>query len=467
MAEEPADTKMSGFESLMWTLESDPRLSSNIANLTFLDRSPDMGAFRERLEGAVADIPRFHQRVASPALGMGARQWVTEDAFDLDRHLVRIDVGRISRRRLLDQIMERVAAPFDRDHPLWQFIVFDGLRDGRSAMLQRLHHTVTDGEGGLRVSLKFIDFEREPGPAAAPKPRGRPSAGEQSGGWQARVAGAVSDAVSGTARAVEGARNAAIEVTRHAISPGRLLDDARAVVESTGSILRQANLADQRLSPMWNEHSTARRLDLTDIALDDVRHAAHALGGSVNDLFVTAISDAAGRYHRRHGHDVEHLRMSMPISLRQGAKGASNHFTPSQTVVPVGSMAPATRFAAIQALLAHTKGEPGMARVDSLATLLNLLPPPVVTRLGVRAAGTVDFVTSNLRAAPIDVFMAGALVESNYPIGPLATTAFNVTTMSYRGRMWMGVVSDPAAIDDPEGLTKDINAAFRDLLSER
>lgn len=451
---------MSGFESLMWTLESDPRLSSNIANLTLLDRAPDLGKFRERLELAVADIPRFHQRVAPPALGVGAPQWVTDDAFDLDRHLLHVDLGRVSRRRLLDEVMEHVAAPFDRDHPLWQFVVFDGLRDGRSAMLQRLHHTVTDGEGGLRVSLKFIDFERTPGTGAPIPPSAQASAPPQPGGWQTRVA----SVVSGTARAMEGARNAAVEVTRHAVSPSRLLDDARTVVEQSASILRQANLADQRLSPLWTEHSTARHLDLTDVALDEVRAAAHALGGSVNDLFVTAITDAAGRYHRRHGHDVDYLRMSMPISLRQGVKDASNHFTPTQTVVPVGQMAPATRFTAIQALLAHTRDEPGMTRVDNLASLLNLLPPPVVTRLGVRAAGTVDFVTSNLRAAPIDVFMAGALVESNYPIGPLATTAFNVTTMSYRGRMWMGVVSDPAAIDDPEGLTRDVNASLRDLL---
>ena len=101
-----------------------------------------------------------------------------------------------------------------------------------------------------------------------------------------------------------------------------------------------------------------------------------------------------------------------------------------------------------------TAGESGIHRITRFP----------IDGLKTTMAGTVDFVTSNLRAAPIDVFMAGALVESNYPIGPLATTAFNVTTMSYRGRMWMGVVSDPAAIDDPEGLTRDVNASLRDLL---
>ena len=80
-------------------------------------------------------------------------------------------------------------------------------------------------------------------------------------------------------------------------------------------------------------------------------------------------------------------------------------------------------------------------------------------------AASVDFVTSNLRAAPVDVYMGGALMEANYPIGPLSSTAFNLTTMSYRGVLDMGLVIDAGAIAEPKRLHRAIGAAFEDLLA--
>ena len=49
----------------------------------------------------------------------------------------------------------------DRTRPLWQFTVVDGLRGGKSALIQKVHHTIVDGEGGVQLSLQFLDFERD------------------------------------------------------------------------------------------------------------------------------------------------------------------------------------------------------------------------------------------------------------------------------------------------------------------
>ena len=78
--------------------------------------------------------------------------------------------------------------------------------------------------------------------------------------------------------------------------------------------------------------------------------------------------------------------------------------------------------------------------------------------------GSVDFVTSNVKAAPFDLYIAGAFMEANYPLGPLAGTAFNLTTMSYRGWLFLGLVADTAAIDDPDVLLATIEDAYRELL---
>ena len=66
------------------------------------------------------------------------------------------------------------ADPFDRTRPLWEFLVVEGLEGGRAAMVQKLHHTITDGEGGVRLSMQFIDLERDaPDPPIAAGARAR------------------------------------------------------------------------------------------------------------------------------------------------------------------------------------------------------------------------------------------------------------------------------------------------------
>lgn len=80
-------------------------------------------------------------------------------------------------------------------------------------------------------------------------------------------------------------------------------------------------------------------------------------------------------------------------------------------------------------------------------------------------SSSVDFVTSNLRGAPIDLYLAGARMEANYPLGPIAGTAFNLSTMSYRGTLCMGAVIDAGAVEDPAMLLRCLNATFTELLA--
>jgi hypothetical protein len=84
-----------------------------------------------------------------------------------------------------------------------------------------------------------------------------------------------------------------------------------------------------------------------------------------------------------------------------------------------------------------------------------MLPTPLVTRLARQQARTIDFATSNIRGAPFPVYMAGAAVLENYPIGPLAGVAFNLTLLSYMGSLDLGLHVDRAAVAEP-GLLRDL-----------
>jgi hypothetical protein len=87
-----------------------------------------------------------------------------------------------------------------------------------------------------------------------------------------------------------------------------------------------------------------------------------------------------------------------------------------------------------------------------------------VTRIARQQTQTVDFATSNVRAAPFPVYIAGARVVENYPIGPLGGVAFNLTLMSYDGSLDMGLHIDTKAIEDPALLRTLTRTAFDDLV---
>ena len=149
--------------ALMWTAERDPLLRSSFLNVTFLDRPADLERFRDRIALAVEHIPRLRQRVR-PAAGPGwRRRWIDDAELRprLPRPPRRPPVARhrppAARRRRAR--MSRT--PFDRDRPLWQFTIVEGLNGGRGALLAKMHHTISDGVGAIRLSAMFTDIERD------------------------------------------------------------------------------------------------------------------------------------------------------------------------------------------------------------------------------------------------------------------------------------------------------------------
>ncbi|MCB0968681.1 MAG: hypothetical protein KDB37_17750, partial [Ilumatobacter sp.] len=160
------DRAMSDAEGLMWRLEKDPHLSSNFASVAILDRPPEPDALRRRMEHAVANVPRLRQRVVPSPANISAPVWADDPDFSLDRHLRRIACPKPGTvQQAIDLATLLVADPFDRTRPLWQFIVVEGLRGGKAALIAKMHHTITDGERGVELSMQYLDFERD-----APEP---------------------------------------------------------------------------------------------------------------------------------------------------------------------------------------------------------------------------------------------------------------------------------------------------------
>ncbi len=459
---DPGTERMSDVEALMWTLDADPVLSSTFANLTFFDQAPDPDRLRRRLWRASRVVPRLRRRVTD-RFGPSTPVWEDDPDFDLDTHLrwVRLPDGATDAdARAL--AVELAATPFDRSKPLWEFTVIEGLPDGRAAMVQKMHHTITDGKGGIRMSLEFIDLERdapdpEPLDDGPPPPPVRPP-------W----AGALDAVGALPRRSADAARRVATTATDWARDPLHVASLLAALpaetAATTRSVVRQLGVVDGHRSSLWDDRSHDHQLETFDVDLAAVKEAATRLGGSVNDLFVAAAAGGSGTYHRRAGVGVDELRMSMPVSTRTDRSPGGNAFTPTRVLVPL-TEDPVKRFTEIHERLAVTKTERAMGLTTSLAGLVNLLPQPMLVRLARQQVLTVDFATSNVRAAPFDLYIGGALMTGNYPLGPIAGTAWNLTTMSYRGRLNLGLHADRAAVADPAQLSDDIAESFSELMA--
>ena len=443
----------------MWAVERDPVLRSTFLTITLLDRSPDMDRLAVRIGDAVAAFPRMHQRVRGASAPWDRPHWIDDASFDLHFHIRRVALPAPGTERMLFDLSGRVLEDaFDPVRPLWQLTVVEGLEGGRAALLAKMHHTITDGVGGLRLSSSFLDFDAE---GQAPV---RMAASGRDGG-EGRDDGDGPDQNEGPARYAAAAARA-LRATLHAteqLRPDRLAGQVKGVVDTVASVVRQGVALGGGAGVWQGSRSMGRHLDRIDLDLDEVRSAAKALGGTVNDLFVCGVASGAAVYHRRQGHTVDSLRVAVPVSTRVDRSFGGNSFAPARISIPVGDPDPRERFRAAHEALAAARSERALTVADRVAGALLALPPAVLTPLARQQVSAVDLAASNLRGSPVGLFVAGAAVEANYPMGPTAGVAFNATVLSYQSRLDLGLDVDVAAVGDPDGLRVCLEESFAEL----
>lgn len=451
---------MSDSEALMWNLEKDPALSSWFASLTLLDTAPSIDVLRSRLAVAVADIPRLRQRVVPTVGRLSPPVWGTDPAFDLDYHIRRMAVPAPGSFEDLHDLATRLLIdPFERTRPLWQFVVIEGLADGRAALFQKMHHTITDGEGGVRLAERFVDVERNAAPAAAVLERKQEPVGEGFGPSVRDALGHDVRRIGGMAQRV--VRSVVTDPVGSAAGVGGVLG------EVGKALLPQLDQDDSVGSPLWRDRSLKRWFGTLRVPFEDVKRAAKDRGGTINDVFVAGALAGAVAYHEEHGHEhgavPGRMRVAMPVSTRKGGSAGGNEFSLTTTDLRVRPGVDAA-FDAVVEGLAGAKAGTSVDLLGSLSMIVNLLPTSVVTRFAKDAAARVDFTVSNVRGSPVELYIAGARCDAVFPMGPITNTAFNLTTLSYNGSLDMGLVVDAGAVDDPERLRDDIEAAYLALI---
>ena len=470
-AKPPADAMrfedhMSPADALMWQLESDPILRSTILSTWILDRLPDFARFKAKAERATRIIPRLRQRVVLDPLGIAPPRWQEDPYFDLRFHLRRTAlVGQGSLRELLDLAEPLAMQAFDKDRPLWELHLIEGLEGGRCAVIMKLHHAISDGVGLVKMTECLVergpdqDIETGPLPAAetvAVRP--------ETSAWDS-----LNHALAHRVRvgADRWRRFGAVLVRKAASTLSHPIDSVNEIGDTLASVGRVLTPASAPLSPIMRDRSTAVRFDYLSIPLSELKRAGKAVDGTINDAFVASVAGGLARYHAALDAPVTSLRMLMPVSVRAGqnADVVGNQFAPARFEVPVGIDSPAERIIAISKLCRQQRDEPALPWIEEITNVLGALPSALTNNLFGAMQKTTDFTTSNVPGPRRPTWMSGARIESFMPVGPMAGAAVNVTDFSYDGVMHVGLNMDPAAVSQPKLLVECLQGGFEEVLA--
>ena len=460
-----ASTQMNPLETAMWRAESaDPRLRVNVSLLELLDPAPDWDRLLAAHEWATRMVPRMRQRVVEPAFALGTPAWVTAGDLDLPWHVHRVRLPAPgSLRQLLDVVQEFAAAPFDRDRPLWQALLVEGLADGRAGYAVKSHHSVTDGLGAVQLMMRLHSRTAVHDPHRPEPPV--PAAAESS--RAGLLAGQVADAV----------RSAPIAALRRGIGIlGAMARPWESASRTAGRAVGAARWAGQVAaapsgSPLLAQRGGSWHFDLIDMPLSDLKAGAKAAGGSLNDGLLAAVIGGFRRYHERLGAPLDRLTVGFPISLRtQDDPQGGNRFTGARFAAPMSERDPAARIAAVRQFVLNARTASAAAAdavPAALAPALGWLPAPVIGIVSGLLTSTNDVQVSSIPGVPYPVYIAGSRITHMYPFGPLPGCAAMITLISHDGGCCIGINTDMSAIADPTGLAHDLRAGLDEVVALR
>ncbi|MGZ4185947.1 MAG: wax ester/triacylglycerol synthase domain-containing protein [Solirubrobacteraceae bacterium] len=454
---ERVEVHMRDSDAFAWQMEKDPLLRSTVVCVLLLDGSPDWSRLKDRLERSTRLAPGFRHRVVLPPLRLATPRWVVDPDFDLSWHVRRF---RAAPPRTLETVLDFARktgmAGLDRDRPLWEFTFIDGLKGGHSALVMKLHHSLTDGVGGMDVARLLFDVEPDPGDLG---PMPEAPVAERLGTIDlARDALGYdwSQLFDFSRRHLRSAVGDVAHVLRH---PRETVTEAVATSEAIAHFVEPVS---DTLSPVMTERRLAWHYDVLDFPLAAMLDAAHAAGAKHNDAFLAGVTAGLRLYHERHGTHVDELRVTMPISIRKADDPlGGNRITLMRFKVPVDVADPTERMAETHRRCESVKTDRSLPFTNAIAGTLNLLPRGYIGGM----LKHVDFLASNVPGIRVPLYLSGAKVDSFYGFGPTIGSALNVTLMSYCDTCCVGVNIDTGAVPDTDVLMQCLRDGFDEVLA--
>ena len=412
------------------------------------------------IERRLGLVPRYRQRLAYVPLGQGRPRWVDDPHLNLRYH-VRVTAlpSPGSEEQLMDLAGRVFSQQLDRDKPLWEIWLVEGLEDDRFALLAKTHHALVDGVSG--IDIVSVLFDTSPEPATPPDtgerwlPRPLPSSAQMLGEALLERATVPGELVR-TMRAVFR-------------GPRRVLDGVKNAAVGVGA-MAWAGLNPAPPSPYNAPIGPHRRFTWVRAELRDIKAIKDSLGGTVNDVVLATVAGALGRHLRRRGHQTDGLELKamIPISVRsdveRGALG--NRVAAMMAPLPVWCQEPVARLDIVRQELSGLK-QGGQAVGAQVLTDLTGFAPPTIMDQAARLMSRQRFfnlVVTNVPGPQFPLYLAGRRMLDPFPMVPLAAgQGLGVALLSYDGKINFGLVGDYDMLWDLDELAADVQASLAEL----
>lgn len=477
--------QLTSLDALFLAHEGD-RTVGHVSAYVVLDPSDVPGgrltidALRDMMHSRMPLLPPFRWKLVGVPLGLDHGYWATDPEFDLGYHVRETAVPAPGGDDEVATLIGRLfSQPLDRQRPLWEMYLVQGLADGRCALFSKVHHALVDGVSGAEILGAMFDLspegreveaptgselEHPPSPAemllrtiaAAPR-----RARKQATALPRLVANAGAIPGSGW---IPGLRTAG-RVARAIARP--LTGDDRPLLEPpSGSAPRV---------PFSNRLSGHLRMAHVRLDLDEVKAVKTALGTTVNDVIMAIAAGGVRRWLLEHeALPDEPLLALVPVSVRTPEQYGTFGNRVGGMVVPLPTNLRESdeRLAAARAAMMTAKQRHEAVPADTLIDATRFLPPALfaqATKITLGIAGRpgvrppMNLIVSNVPGPQVPLYCAGARIESLVPVSPVTHgVGMNITVMSYLGRIDAGIVVDRDQVPDPElvaaGMEEELEA---------
>ncbi len=468
--------QLTGVDTSFLTMEG-PTTVGHITGVLVIDpsTSPEPWTFeryRRHLLSRIDNLKPLTRRIVEVPFGLDRPYWADATDFDIDYHLRHVAVPGDGSRDAVAELVSRIhSRPLDRQKPLWESYVVEGLQDGRIGILTKIHHAAIDGISGVELLQTLVDLDPE-----VPVPEDPPP-------FQPGDLTSPDDVLQ---RALMTLALSPVRMARAAIALGKtlpVLGDllTAAGPTSTGSESTMDLISSPRLSAPSTPFNKAigphRRWAYASVPLDEVKAVKNAVGLTVNDVVLGIVGGVLRRWLEENGGIPERpLAAMVPLSVRkEGQENAVGNFV-SGTVATLATHLddPIARLEAVHDGMRVAKESHNAIPADMLTDLTQVAPPAVSalaarliasTKLADRVGLPFNVVVSNVPGPPIPLYLAGAKIEANFPVSAIVDgVGLNITVQSTNGMLDFGFVSDRDQVPDLWTMADSVAVELADLM---
>ena len=452
--------RLSGLDASFLHIENSSAHMHVASVMLFEGAPPPYDDLLEAIERRLGLVPRYRQRLAFVPFGQGRPRWVDDPHLNLRYHVRATALPAPgSERQLMDLAGRVFSQQLDRDKPLWEIWIVEGLEDNRFALLAKTHHALVDGVSGIDIVSVLFD--------ASPQPSAPPDGGQR---WLPRPLPSGTQLL-GEALLERATAPAEVARTVRAVfrGPRRVLNGIRDAAVGVGA-MAWAGLNPAPASPYNAPIGPHRRFTFVRAELRDIKAIKDSLGGTINDVVLATVAGALGRHLRRRGQitDGVELKAMIPVSVRSDVERGDlgNRVAAMMAPLPVWCQEPLARLDIVREELSGLK-QGGQAVGAQVLTELSGFAPPTIMDQAARLMARQRFfnlVVTNVPGPQFPLYLAGRRMLETFPMVPLASgQALGVALLSYDGKINFGLVGDFDLIWDLDELAEDVRASLAEL----